>query len=227
MVNVRGVIMSERSLGQPLAILRKIAISALIAMVFLFGRAQAVPVTEYASSVLGFSSQYSSGSWSAAQALGAPNTTGYGDITTAWAPSFANGTFEFISVGFATPIYSDGVTIRETDGNGFIYKVDVIDTANISHTVWAGTDPGLPGSPVNFLVSFSLTSYLVKGVTVYTDTNHDRSAWEEIDSIELRGDTNPPQSVPETASSGLLLTSAFGLLGVERLTRKKRISRNG
>jgi hypothetical protein len=218
--------MSERWLGQLSAILSRVAITV-IAMAFLFGQAQAIPVTEYASSVLGFSSQYSSSFWSAAQALGAPNTTGYGDITTSWAPSSANGTFEFISVGFTTPIYSDGVTIRETDGNGFVYKVDVIDTANISHTVWTGADPTLPGGPVNFLVSFPLTSYLVKGVTVYSDTNHDRSAWEEIDSIELRGGTTSPESVPETASTGLLLSSAFGLLGVERLARMKRIFRTG
>src|SRR5262249_34217247 len=48
-------------------------------------------LSEWASSVLGFSSQYSAGYWSAQQALGAPNTMTYGDIASAWAPASPNG----------------------------------------------------------------------------------------------------------------------------------------
>ena len=43
---------------------------------------------QYASSVLDFSSQYSTGSWSAAQALGPPNTLSYGDILHGLGPFF-------------------------------------------------------------------------------------------------------------------------------------------
>ena len=41
----------------------------------------------WASSVLGYSSQYSDTAWSAFQALGEPDTMTYGDIDTAWATS--------------------------------------------------------------------------------------------------------------------------------------------
>jgi hypothetical protein len=74
---------------------------------------------QYASYVIGYSSQYSSNGRSAAQAIGPPNVTSYGDNPDAWAPSSQSGTQEYLTLGFATPIYADGVSVRETDGNGF------------------------------------------------------------------------------------------------------------
>ncbi len=44
----------------------------------------------WASSVLGYSSQYSDTAWSAFQALGEPDTMTYGDLETAWATSCAD-----------------------------------------------------------------------------------------------------------------------------------------
>lgn len=180
--------------------------------------AGAVPVDQYASSVISFSSQWSPSSWSAAQVLGIPNTFGYGDISTAWAPLPINGSLEYITVGFTTPVYANGVTIRETYGNGFVYQVDALDSSDVLHTVWAGADPSLPGSPVDFLASWSPTGYLVKGVKIYTDTNHNMGAWEEIDSIQLHGDTVGHSPVPEP-SSMLLLGS--GILGLGYFGRKR------
>ncbi len=74
----------------------------------------------YATKVLGFSSQYSVASWSANQVLGQPNTHTYGDKSTAWAASRASHIDnEWISVSFSKSVYSIGVTIRESYGNGF------------------------------------------------------------------------------------------------------------
>lgn len=145
-------------------------------------------IAQYASSVTEFSSEYTSGSWSANQVLGAPNTDYYGDYSTSWAPGPANGTNEYITVEFNIPTYANQVVIRETYGNGFVTQVDLVDTNDVLHTVWTGVDPSLPGAPADFTVTFAQTDYLVKGVKVYTDTNHDPYAWEEIDSIQLIGD---------------------------------------
>jgi hypothetical protein len=174
--------------------------------------AQAAPILQYASSVIGFSSQYSTTSWSAAQVLGAPNTMGYGDIATSWAPRSQNGTLEWISVGFNTAVYANGATIRETYGNGFVYQVDAIDTLGNLHTVWQGTDTSLPGAPVNFGVSWNTTSYLVAGLKVYVNTNHS-GAWEEIDSIQLAGMSDRP--LPEPATFAMML-AGLGLVGFTR-----------
>lgn len=126
-------------------------------------------------------------SYAAVQALGAPDTFAYGDIGTAWAPGPVNGTLEYITLGYPTPAYANGATIRETFGNGMVYQVDVVDTNDVLHTVWTGTDPSQPGTPVDYPVTWSATTYLVKGIKVYTDTDHDLSAWEEIDAIALHG----------------------------------------
>lgn len=147
-------------------------------------------VDEWATAVLDFSSQYSSANWSAAQAVGAPDTGGYGDYSTSWAPANQNNSLEYLTVQFPQPLYSSGVTVRETYGNGFVYQVDVVDMGGGLHTVWSGTDPSLPGSPANFTVTWPATTFLVQGIKVYVDTSHDLSAWEEIDAIQMHGVTS-------------------------------------
>lgn len=181
--------------------------------------AQAAPVEQYANSVLGYSSQYSAGSWSAAQALGASNTASYGDITTAWAPLPINGSQEFLTLGFGTLVYSSGAVIRETYGNGFVTRIDALDNSNVLHTVWSGTDSSLPGSPVNFAVSWNTTSYLTKGLKIYVDTNHNSGAWEEIDSVKLLGQVTAPVPEPETYA---MLMAGLGVLGA--VARRKKQS---
>lgn len=142
---------------------------------------------QYANSVIDFSSEYSTGPWSSMQTLGPPDTFAYGDIHTAWAPRSQNGTTEFLTVGFSSPVFANGVTIRETFGNGFVYQVDVRDTSGVFHTAWNGVDPSLPGAPVDFLVTFPQTPFLVDAVRIHVDTDHDLFAWEEVDAITLHG----------------------------------------
>ena len=178
--------------------------------------AHAAPLTQYASSVIDFSSQWGSSNWSAAQVLGAPNTFGYGDIPTAWAPSSMNGTLEYITVGFDTLVHASGATIRETSGNGFVYQIDAVDSFGNLHTVWNGVDTSAPGSPVDFTQLWDLTSYLVKGLKIYANTSHS-GTWEEIDSIQLIGSTSA--AIPEPSTVALL---GLGLLGFAASRRKSK-----
>jgi hypothetical protein len=183
--------------------------------------AGAVPLNQYASTLKGFSSEYvpSAASWNAIQVLGAPNTFTHGDHGTAWAPAIQNNSFEWISVGFDTAVYANGATIRETYNNGFVYRIDAIDTLGDLHTVWSGTDTSVPGVAFDFTVAWASTSYLVNGLKVYVDTRH-TSGWEEIDAIRLLGDTDAPSvQVPEPASLGLV-GAGLALVGWTR--RRKR-----
>ncbi len=171
-------------------------------------------IDQYATSVIGYSSEYSTGpgAWSAADALGAPSETSYGDHFGAWAPSSENGTLEYLTLGFATPVYASGATIWESCGNGFVYQVDLVDVTGAYHTVWTGTDNSQSGSIVAFQVSWLQTPYVVDGIKIYVDTNHDLSTWEEIDAVQLTG---VPTPIPPTA-----FLIASGLIPFIRLRKK-------
>ena len=107
-------------------------------------------------------------------------------------------TQEYLTVGFATPLLSTGVVIRETYGNGFVDAVEVRDaTTGQFHLVSSGPDDSQPGTPVDYVVSWPQTTYAVDAVRITVDTNHSAS-YEEIDAVQLRGIVAPG---PESASA--------------------------
>jgi Ca2+-binding RTX toxin-like protein len=162
-----------------------------------FGSTFLLPGTteQYAASVIGFSSQLSSTTYSAQQAIGRSNTLVYGDQPTAWAPSRRNDNGdntadEFITVGFATPVYANSLEVRESWGNGFIRSVELLDTNGVYHNVWSGTDTSAISSPANFQIDFAPTNYLVTGAKINVDIDNNTATYEEIDSVLLSGTTN-------------------------------------
>lgn len=169
--------------GKDFFVVCALAISLAVAVV----PAAATPLEQWASTVIDFSSQYSDTDWAAYQALGVPNTFEYGDFSTAWASSSKDDSLEFITLGYGAPVYATGAVIRETCGNGMVYQVDVLDLNEVLHAVWTGTDPSLPGTPVDFAVSWPKTAYLVKGLRIHISTSHLFDVWEEIDAVKLIG----------------------------------------
>ncbi|MBT5531508.1 hypothetical protein HOK31_00520, partial [Candidatus Poribacteria bacterium] len=167
-------------------------------------------IEQWASSVIDFSTEYSSGSWSAAQVLGEPNTFGYGDISTSWTSASANGTIEYLQVGYDVPVYADGAVVRETYGNGMVFQIDVMDTLGALHTVWSDIDTSPAGAPYDFTVTWARTGFLVSGLKVWLDTDH-TSSWEEIDTIQLLGSPD----TPGTATASALYTPAAEFTGTD------------
>lgn len=166
--------------------MRKVPFKTIFSSLLLALPVSGYALDQWAASVTAFSSQYDTTQWSAKQALGEPNVSAYGDNANAWAPSNNDAGKEFITLGFAKPVYATGVTIRETDGYGFVTSVDVIDTNNVSHNVWQGTDTGVDGKINDFQVAWSRTTYLVKAVKISINTAL-HSGWEEIDAVQLHG----------------------------------------
>ena len=145
--------------------------------------------SQWASTVLGCSSEYAAppASWSSARALGAPDVAVYRDDPNAWAPSVANGTTEWIALGYTTPVYATGVRVRESYGNGAVTKIELRDRATGTwHEVWSGVDPTAAGAVSDLEVACGPTSYLADGVRITLDMNHS-SAWEELDAVALEG----------------------------------------
>lgn len=178
----------------------------------------AVGSDQYASSVINFSSQWSTTTWSAAQALGAPNVPAYGDNSNAWLASVKDGTSEFIALGYPTAVYSYGATIRETSGSGMVTKVEVRDTGGVWHTVWQGKDPNVEGKIADYFVTWPVTTYKANAVRVNTNTNA-TTTWEEIDSVQLSGvtsNTTPAVSLVAADTVGSEALSSTGLFVISR-----------
>jgi len=145
------------------------------------------PEGQWASGVISFSSQYGTGGWSANQALGACDTATYGDFNTAWAPLVKEGPEEHLAVGFAKPVHATGAVIRETLGNGFVSRVEAIDTAGAAHLLWQGQDISGLGTVIDFEVRWPRTEYLVQGLKITVDNTKSPGVWKEIDSVQLLG----------------------------------------
>jgi hypothetical protein len=143
------------------------------------------PNAQWADSVLEFSSEYGRPEYSADQVLGPCDTSAYADSSTAWAakePDLPSG--EFLSVGFKTPVHAIGAVIRETFGNGFVTRVETINTENGYSIVWEGTDKSATGEPADFEVSWGPRRELVKGLRITLDPAR-HQGWDEIDSVQL------------------------------------------
>ena len=85
------------------------------------------PQTQWASLVRDFSTEYSTSSWSAQQALGAPDVyPRSGDIAGAWASREPDAKSEFIELGFARPMRMRALEIYETFNPGAIASVELI-----------------------------------------------------------------------------------------------------
>ena len=69
----------------------------------------------YADSVIAYSTQYSSASWSAKQILGPPNTyPKYGDLSTAWTSETQDFYREWIELYYRNPAPVQCIAIYET-----------------------------------------------------------------------------------------------------------------
>jgi hypothetical protein len=145
---------------------------------------------QWASSVLGYSSQYSSSSWSAAQALGAPNTWAYGDISTSWAPCCSSGTHS-LSLAFPVPVRSEGCVVRETYSCPFVQQISAIDVHGVAHVVWTAgpgsSDAAVANMPSNSYFTWPRTSFLTRGLAIVVSNS---GSWEEVDAMGLIGEVS-------------------------------------
>jgi hypothetical protein len=140
------------------------------------------PQTIWASTVRGFSTQYSTPSWSAAQVLGAPNVyPAAGDQTAAWASLGADDRAEWLEVGFDQPRPVSGVEVFETYNPGAVTRVELITTSGRRIVAYAGAAAPRGGS-YKREIQVACTGEPVAAVRVELDSKA-VPGWNEIDAI--------------------------------------------
>lgn len=140
----------------------------------------------WAARVLGFSSQFSPTSYSAAQALGEPDFhPASGDSAKAWSHPTPDSQREFIELGFDhfTPINS--VSVYETNNPGAVDGISVRNAINRQwSTVWSGTAASAGSTSRIFSVNFPTTPFPVDGVRL--DLNSPAvPGYNDIDAVSV------------------------------------------
>jgi hypothetical protein len=141
---------------------------------------------QFASSVINFSSQFGTVSWSASQATGTVNTyPNYGDITTAWASAASDNSREHISLGYSTPQAVSQILVYETYNCG---AVDSIYLRNANTNAWnlVYSTTASTQTPVSRILNVIIptTSYQVNGVRLALNSGA-IPGWNEIDAVRI------------------------------------------
>jgi hypothetical protein len=151
-----------------------------------FSQSVSPTVVRYADSVVAFSSQWSSTSWSARQALGPPDTyPNYGDISTAWASLTPDGQREYLVLWYANAAPIRYVAIYETWNPGAVDTIYVKNPGNGQWVVvWSGSAQPAGDSSRIFQVSFPLTSFNVSEVRIAINSPA-VTGWNEVDAVAI------------------------------------------
>ncbi len=137
--------------------------------------------------------------WSAAQAVGKPNTLVAGDKESAWASLQPNNGGEWLKLEYANPVEIKTIRIRENYNPGAITKVSAFTKEGTESVIWKGDEP-LKEAPNTFeiLADSTVKSQSLK---IYLDTARVRG-WNEIDAVQLVGKDGFEQwAVAASASS--------------------------
>jgi hypothetical protein len=126
--------------------------------------------------------QHPSRGWGADEVTGPPNTQGYGDITTAWAPATPDDQSEWLLLEFdrVTPV---AIHVHETYNPGAIVKISRV-TLFGETVLWEGADPtsqGSAGGISKFRVANVGSTSQIK---IYLDSPA-VPGWNEIDAVAL------------------------------------------
>ncbi len=143
----------------------------------------APPEPIYATSVRGFSTQYSANAWSAARALGVPDVyPAGGDNENAWATRDADAANEYLEVEFDKPHRLRALDIFETYTPGAITHVEVITADGARHAVYDAKARAMNVASYKRDIAFACTDQPVVGVKVTLDSSA-VPGWNEIDAI--------------------------------------------
>jgi hypothetical protein len=131
-----------------------------------------------------FRVQHPSSGWGVDQLIGAPNTSGPGDISTAWASASQDNQKEWLILEYEKSVVPVAVVVHETYNPGAVVKVSHYPKWGSEKVLWEGTDPtpSTAGMGVSRLpVSAGVKTRRIK---LYIDSPA-VPGWNEIDAVGL------------------------------------------
>ena len=134
------------------------------------------------------SSEYDNPDYAAHQATGEPDTLDCGDKPTAWA-SLGDFTQEWLVVHYEIPVTPTEINIYESHTSTQVVRVEVVDTEGIYHEVYTG-EPKITDCPYILSISVPEADYVAAGVKITIDQSKLDLPWDEIDAVELIGNSN-------------------------------------
>ncbi len=145
----------------------------------------APPATQWASSVRGFSTQYTATSWAADKVLGAPDVfPAHGDNANAWASLGADDRDEWIEVAYAQPMHVSAVDVLETFNPGAVTAIELVTASGQRIVAYQGS-PGAKGQSSNKLhVDVGCTTEPIIAVKLILGSTK-VAGWNELDAIGL------------------------------------------
>jgi hypothetical protein len=146
------------------------------------------------------SSQYTATGWSANQATGQPDVIGCEDDARAWASLESNG-IEWLELSYTDSVRPTEIRIHEVLGVSSIVKVEVKDGAGTYHAVHAA-QPESKTCPRVLTIPVTGISEMVRVVRLSFDQRV-LNAWNEIDAVQLIGQTATAPATGNAEFSGV------------------------
>jgi outer membrane protein OmpA-like peptidoglycan-associated protein len=172
-----------------------------ILITLLLSTSQLFAFTQWASQVIGFSSEYTDKGhlyrYRAQQVLGKPNKLpAMGSSPCAWSPAKQNNGFEWIEVAFEQPQYIRQVAVGESFHPGSIVNIIITDKSGISRSVYKAGENKFERTQDGgmFHVFFQPTDFKVQKVKVILDTRL-VNGWNHLDAIAISDDSQPVNAV--------------------------------
>jgi beta-lactamase regulating signal transducer with metallopeptidase domain len=122
--------------------------------------------------------------WGPEQATGEPDTSGAGDIPTAWASLTQDDQKEWLLLEYDEPVVPARIDIHETFNPGAVNQVSVFTANGKEVEVWSGKDPTPAGSGRGISEIVVQVNFETKRVKIYLDSPRVRG-WNEIDAVAL------------------------------------------
>ena len=135
------------------------------------------------------SSEFTDDEWSARQVIGAPDTRRCGDYQTAWAPAGSDET-SWLEVKFPLAVHVTAVNIIQSFNPNQVVRVELVGAFDRSLEIYQELPVQIDQPcPYTLPILVQKTEGRFDTVRIYIDQSTLGLGWNEIDAVELVGET--------------------------------------